>query len=185
MPPIPIKVAVVLPPREGFGPGRTGAIGLLVRRLAQTPGFQTVIIGGKQDGAVFPGIDFRPVSPALWPFGSTNIRYAAAVADVLKKLNPALWRSITVRRSPWPSPAACRDVPVILTWTTTRRACARLPPRTSGADLLRRLAGVFTASEYLRQRFLDGVTAPGSVTRSSCTTAWTLTNFPPPVGASG
>ncbi len=58
-----IKVAVVLPPREGFGPGRTGAIGLLARRLAQTPGFQTIVFGGKQDGPVFPGIDFRHVSP--------------------------------------------------------------------------------------------------------------------------
>ena len=69
MPPAAIQVAVVLPPREGFGPGRTGAIGLLARRLVQTPGFQTTIYGGKQDGAVFPDIDFRPVAPValdLW-----------------------------------------------------------------------------------------------------------------------
>src|ERR1700733_7309574 len=85
-----ITVAVVLPPREGFGPGRTGAIGLLARRLVQTPGFQTTILGGKQDGPVFPGIDFRPVPPALWQLGNTSIRYAAAVARALRKLAPAL-----------------------------------------------------------------------------------------------
>src|SRR5271167_330198 len=83
-------VAVVLPPREGFGPGRTGAIGLLARRLVQTPGFQTIVFGGKQDGPVFPDIDFRAVNPTLWKLGNTNVRYAAALANVLKKLNPAL-----------------------------------------------------------------------------------------------
>src|ERR1700727_448223 len=90
MSPAPINVAVVLPPREGFGHGRTGAIGLLARRLVQTPGFRTIIFGGKQDGPVFPDIDFRQVSPALWPLGNTNMRYAAAVARALRKLNPAL-----------------------------------------------------------------------------------------------
>ena len=74
-------VATILPPREGFGNGRAGAIGMIVRRLAQTPGYQTVVFGGKQDGPTFPDIDFRPVAPSLWRIGSTNLRYAAAVAS--------------------------------------------------------------------------------------------------------
>jgi glycosyltransferase involved in cell wall biosynthesis len=84
------RVAVVLPPREGFGPGRAGAIGLLVRRLANTPGFEAVVFGGKQDVPSFGGIDFRPIAASLWSIGGTNARYAAAVADVLKKEAPAL-----------------------------------------------------------------------------------------------
>src|ERR1700734_3665835 len=86
----PIKVAVVLPPREGFGPGRTGAIGLLARRLVQTPGFQTIVFGGNQHGPVFPGVDFRYVSPGVWRLGSTNIRYAGALSATLRMLNPGL-----------------------------------------------------------------------------------------------
>ena len=57
-------VATVLPPGEGFGPGRTGAIGLLVQRFARVlPG---LVIGGPQTGPVFPDIPFRPALPAWW-----------------------------------------------------------------------------------------------------------------------
>ena len=97
-PPATPLVAIVLPPREGFGPGRSGAIGLLTRRLARTPGFDTIVIGGRQAGPVFPEITYRPVRPALWPPGSTNIRYAAAVARALKPLNPALIEVIGRKR---------------------------------------------------------------------------------------
>jgi glycosyltransferase involved in cell wall biosynthesis len=160
MPPTPIKVAVVLPPREGFGPGRTGAIGLLVRRLAQTPGFQTVIIGGKQDGPIFPGVDFRPVSPALWPFGSTNVRYAAAVANLLRHIGPAL---VEVHNRPEIALALAGrlpGLPVILGLGNDPQGMRAAASSNERADLLHRLAGVFTASEYLRQRFLDGVAVP-------------------------
>ena len=45
-------VAVILPPREGFGPGRTGAIGLIARRLAAVPGFRTVVVDWDMPDAV-------------------------------------------------------------------------------------------------------------------------------------
>jgi UDP-glucose:(glucosyl)LPS alpha-1,2-glucosyltransferase len=82
--------AIVLPPREGFGPGRTGALGLLARRHAATPGFRTIVIGGPQDGAAFPGIDFQAVAPTVWRLGSANQRYAHAVSRLLRKLAPAV-----------------------------------------------------------------------------------------------
>ena len=96
---VPPKVAVVLPPREGFGPGRTGAIGLLARRLVQTQGFQTIVFGGRQDGAVFPDIDFRPVTPMLWKLGNTNVRCDAAVAGTLKPKRPAKPKAVVVIES--------------------------------------------------------------------------------------
>ena len=83
-------VAVVLPPREGFGPGRTGALGLLARRLVTTPGFRTIIVAGPQDGPVFPGIDLLTVAPSRWWLGNTSLRYARAVASRLRPLRPAL-----------------------------------------------------------------------------------------------
>ena len=83
-------VCVVLPPREGFGPGRTGAIGLLARRLASAPGFRTIVVGGPQDGPLFPGVPFQPVPPSRWRLGSTSLRYAASVAGVVRGLRPAL-----------------------------------------------------------------------------------------------
>ena len=38
--------AVVLPPREGFGPGDAGAVGLLAHRLARhEAAFRTIVLG--------------------------------------------------------------------------------------------------------------------------------------------
>lgn len=171
--------AVILPPREGFGPGRTGAIGLLARRLVQTPGFDTVVFGGKQEGPVFPGIDFVPVSPAFWPPGNTNVRFAAAVARVLKKRRPAI---VEVHNRPEMAlvlAARLPDIPVTLILNNDpqgMRDAASAPER---ADMLRRLAGVITSSEYLRQRVLDGVAAPAKdpVVLPNC---FDLTELPPP-----
>jgi UDP-glucose:(glucosyl)LPS alpha-1,2-glucosyltransferase len=160
MPPAYPKVAVVLPPREGFGHGRTGAIGLLARRLVQTPGFQTVVFGGKQDGPVFPDIDFRAISPALWKLGNTNIRYAAALASLLKQLKPAL---IEVHNRPEIALALATRLPstpvtVILNNDPQGMRDAATPA--DRTDMLRRLARVITSSAYLRTRVLDGVTVP-------------------------
>jgi UDP-glucose:(glucosyl)LPS alpha-1,2-glucosyltransferase len=152
--------AVVLPPREGFGPGRTGAIGLLARRLTQTPGFQTIMFGGRQDGAVFPGIDFRPTSPALWPLGNSNVRYAAAVADALKKLNPAL---VEVHNRPEIALTIAARLPAIPVVAFLHNDPQGMREATSPAErenMLRRLARVITSSDYLRQRVLGGVAAP-------------------------
>jgi UDP-glucose:(glucosyl)LPS alpha-1,2-glucosyltransferase len=160
MPPALPKVAVVLPPREGFGHGRTGAIGLLARRLVQTPGFQTIVFGGKQDGPVFPDIDFRAVSPALWKLGNTNIRYAAALASLLKQLKPAL---IEVHNRPEIALAlAARlpSTPVTVILNNDPQGMRDAATSAERTDMLRRLAWVITSSDYLRTRVLDGVAAP-------------------------
>jgi UDP-glucose:(glucosyl)LPS alpha-1,2-glucosyltransferase len=160
MPPVLPKVAVVLPPREGFGPGRTGAIGLLVRRLTRTPGFDTIVIGGKQDGTTFPGIDYQPITPSLWSLGSTNLRYAAAVADNLRKQSPAL---IEVHNRPEIALAlAARlpGIPVVAFLHNDPHGMREAATPAERMQMLRRLAGVVTPSDYLRLRVLDGVAAP-------------------------
>lgn len=154
------RVAVVLPPREGFGPGRAGAISLLIRRLAATPGFDTMVIGGKQDGPTFPGIDFRTVAPSLWAIGGTNIRYAAAVADLLKKHPPAL---IEVHNRPEIAlgiAARLPRIPVIAFLHNDPHGMREAATPAERIQLLRRMAFVVTPSEYLRQRVLDGIADP-------------------------
>jgi glycosyltransferase involved in cell wall biosynthesis len=153
-------VAVVLPPREGFGPGRTGAIGLLARRLVQTPGFDTVVFGGRQDGAIFPGIAFQPTEPGMLSLGNTNLRYAAAVAKALKRLNPAL---IEVHNRPEIALAlAARlpSTPVTLILNNDPQGMREASTPAERAEMLRRLARVFTSSDYLRRRLLEDVLAP-------------------------
>ena len=160
MPPALPIVAVVLPPREGFGPGRTGAIGLLAQRLMQTPGFHTIVFGGKQDGPVFPDIDFRPVNPTPWKLGNTNLRYAASVASTLKRLTPAL---IEVHNRPEIALALADRIPatpVSLILNNDPQAMRDAATPAQRTDMLRRLARVMTSSDYLRQRLLDGVAGP-------------------------
>src|SRR3954468_10490143 len=160
MPSAPLNVAVVLPPREGFGPGRTGAIGLLARRLVQTPGFRTIVFGGRQDGPVFPNLDFRPVVPRLWPLGNTNIRYAAAVAGALRAIRPAL---IEVHNRPEIALALAARlpaIPVTLILNNDPQGMREASSPMERGDMLRRLAGVITASDYLRRRVLEGIKAP-------------------------
>jgi UDP-glucose:(glucosyl)LPS alpha-1,2-glucosyltransferase len=141
MPATPPKVAVVLPPREGFGPGRSGAIGLLVRRLARTPGFDIMVIGGKQDGPTFPD-------------------FAAAVAETLKQQPPAL---IEVHNRPEIALALAARlpaIPVVAFLHNDPQGMREAATPAERAEMLRRLAAVVTPSDYLRRRFLDGVTAP-------------------------
>jgi glycosyltransferase involved in cell wall biosynthesis len=184
MPPALSNVAIVLPPREGFGRGRAGAIGMLVRRLAPTrgfeaPGFEAIVIGGKQDGPVFPGITFQPVTPSLWTLGSTNLRYAAAVADALKRHAPGL---IEVHNRPEIALAlAARlpSTPVVAFLHNDPIGMREASTPSERSALLRRLAGVITPSDYLRRRVLDGVAAPAKdpAVLPNCLD---LTELPPP-----
>ncbi len=158
-----INVAVVLPPREGFGPGRTGAIGMLARRLVSTPGFRTTIYGGRQDGAVFPDVDFRPVAASLWTFGNTNIRYAAGVAEALKAHRPAL---IEVHNRPEIALALASrlpGVPVSVILNNDPQAMRGATSPTERREMLRRLNRVITSSDYLRGRVMEGVDAPARI----------------------
>jgi UDP-glucose:(glucosyl)LPS alpha-1,2-glucosyltransferase len=152
-------VAVILPPREGFGPGRTGAIGLIACRLASVPGFRTVIVGGPQSGPLFPGIDFHPVRPRFWWPGNVNLRFVAAAARWLRRVNPAL---IEVHNRPEIALQLARRfprVPVTLLLNNDPQAMRTARSPAERATLLQRLALVMTSSEYLRGRFLDGVDA--------------------------
>lgn len=157
-------VAAVLPPREGFGPGRAGAIGLLARRQVATPGFRTVIIGGPQPGPVFPDVAFEPVQPSLlWP-GNINLRFAQAASRMLRRMSPAL---IEVHNRPEIALRLARrlpHVPVTLLLHNDPQSMRAARTPAERAILLRRMALVMTSSGYLLDRLLDGLEAPpGSV----------------------
>jgi glycosyltransferase involved in cell wall biosynthesis len=152
---------------------------MLARRLVRTPGFQTTVFGGRQDGTVFPDVDFRPVAPSLWPLGNTNIRYAAAVAGVLRRLKPAL---IEVHNRPEIALALAGRLPAIpvsVILNNDPQGMRGSASSTERGDMLRRLVRVITASDYLRGRVLDGVTAPvrDPVVLHNCLD---LSELPPP-----
>src|SRR6185437_11330359 len=172
-------VCVVLPPREGFGPGRTGAIGLLARRLASAPGFRTIVVGGPQDGPLFPGVPFQPVPPSRWRLGSTSLRYAASVAGVVRGLRPAL---VEVHNRPEIAlflAARLPSTPVSLILNNDPQDMRQASTPGERAAMLGRLALVVTSSDYLRRRVLDGVASPARepAVLPNCLD---LTELPPP-----
>jgi glycosyltransferase involved in cell wall biosynthesis len=148
---------VILPPREGFGPGRAGALGLLARRYATAPGFRTLVIGGEPDGPAFPEVPFQAIRPAPWWPGNVNLRFAAGMIGTLRRLRPAL---IEVHNRPEIALALARLFPrtpvgLLLNNDPTDMRAARSPA--ARARLLRRLRPVMASSEYLRRQFMAGV----------------------------
>lgn len=153
-------VAVVLPPREGFGPGRSGAIGLIARRRVATPGFRTLVLGGPQSGPSYPNIAFQALRPAWWRPGNVNVRYAEAVSSLLRRAAPAL---IEVHNRPEIALHLARRFPrtpvtLLMNNDPQEMRAARTPGERSG--LMRHLALVMASSDYLRGRFLEGTGAP-------------------------
>jgi UDP-glucose:(glucosyl)LPS alpha-1,2-glucosyltransferase len=155
-------VAIVLPPREGFAPGRTGAIGLIARRLLATPGFRSAVIGGPQAGPTFAGADYAAARPPFWLPGNINTRYAAGVARVLRRLQPSL---VEVHNRPEVALALVRrlrGVPISLFLHNDPQSMRSAHSAAERNALLARLAGVITVSDYLRRRLLEGIAAPAA-----------------------
>ncbi len=157
-------IAVVLPPREGFGPGRAGAVGLIVRRLARV--LPALIVGGPQTGPVFEETPFQAARPPLWRPGGINARYGYAVARLLRPLRPAL---IEVHNRIDVARALARrfpDTPVSLFLHNDPQGMRGAKAPAARAKLLRGLARVVTVSEFLRGRLMqdvpDGTTPEGA-----------------------
>jgi len=151
-------IAVVLPPGEGFGPGRTGAVGLIVRRLCRI--LPALVLGGRQTGPIFEDVAFRAVQPPLWRPGTVNTRYAAGVVRVLHGIAPAIIE-VHNRIDVALSLARCFPrTPVMLFLHNDPQGMRQAGSPDHRARLLSRLARVVTVSGYLRGRLLEGVEPP-------------------------
>jgi UDP-glucose:(glucosyl)LPS alpha-1,2-glucosyltransferase len=151
-------IAVVLPPGEGFGPGRTGAVGLIVRRFCRI--LPALVLGGRQTGPVFEDVAFRSVRAPLWLPGTVNTRYAAGVARVLRGIAPAMievHNRIDVALS---LARRFRQTPVVLVLHNDPQSMRHAASPAQRARLLERLARVVTVSNYLRERLLEGIEPP-------------------------
>ena len=155
MPPV---VAVVLPPREAFSPAATGAVGLLVHRLAVAPGPFRSVVFGTATPAPFADVAFQPVRPALLAIGQTR-RYAAGVARSLARDPPAL---VEVHNRPDLALYLARrfpGLPVCLVLHNDPQGMRRARTARDRAALCDGLAAIVTVSAFLRARLLDRVAA--------------------------
>jgi UDP-glucose:(glucosyl)LPS alpha-1,2-glucosyltransferase len=150
--------AIVLPPREGFGPGSIGAVGMIVRRLAIAAAdpWLNLVFGGQQQPPLFEDVSFRAIRPVIWLPASANLRYAAALAPKLHRFRPSL---VEVHNRPEIAFALARRLrptPVGLFVHNDPQAMRGLGSPAQRARALHRLAGIVTVSDYLRRRFLEG-----------------------------
>jgi UDP-glucose:(glucosyl)LPS alpha-1,2-glucosyltransferase len=157
----PPTIAVVLPPREGFGPRRARGIGLTVRQHAlATSGHRTVVFGGRQSGPVFLDVTFRLVKPRWFVPGPFRARYALALLYPLRILKPVL---IEVHADPlialWLQ-RAFPTVPVVLVLHDAPDASRLSRTPTRRTLLFNRLTRIVTVSQWLCDLYLEGVAAP-------------------------
>ncbi len=156
--PLAPVVAMVLPPREGFAPGRSGAIGLLAHGVAVPGRFAPVVLGPAQP-APFADVAFLPVRLSWLPLGTTR-RYAIGAAAALRRLRPALIEVhnrldlalFLARRFP--------AVPVLAFLNNDPQGMRGGASPAARTWALARLARIATSSAYLRTRLLEGVPPP-------------------------
>jgi UDP-glucose:(glucosyl)LPS alpha-1,2-glucosyltransferase len=156
-----MRVAVVLPPREGFGPETAGAIGLLQARLAsvaaapQSP-FSVVVLGVAKPGAVF-AIPFKPIDISGW-FGTATSRYARGILRTLDTLAPDL---VEIHNRPDLAARISRRFPAhriaLILHNDPRGMRGASSPRRRAA-LSRGLGCVICVSAFLRDCWMEGVT---------------------------
>ena len=159
-----LPVAVVLPPREGFSAEAVGAIGLLVHRLSRP---DELVIGRRVAEAPFADRRHLAVAPPRWRPGRGPIRYAAAVAAILRRHRVRL---IEVHNRPDVATALARRfprTPMLLVLHNDPRTM-RLARTVRSRQALARRMGIVAVSGYLRGRFLAGTAGVDAAVLPNC-----------------
>lgn len=155
----PVKIAIVLPPREMFSPSATGAVGLLVRLVAK---MGDAVVYGMKAADPFADVPYQPVKLALLPLRQAR-RYAAGLVTALRRAPCDL---IEVHNRPDIALHLARrfpKIPVVLFLHNDPQGMRGARTAAERAHLLRTLAAVAPVSAYLRSRLLDGIASPPAV----------------------
>ena len=155
------EILILLPPAEQFGPERAGAIALHVRDVTRASRFRDRIrIFGTAVAPPFAGFDFCPLQPAWHGLRGRNIGLAEQLLrrlrdrrDVLVEVynRPNMFAHVAARAP---------DLPLTLRLSNdpqTMRGARSAPER---ARLLARAQAIFCVSDFIRQRFLEGLEGP-------------------------
>jgi glycosyltransferase involved in cell wall biosynthesis len=171
-------VAVVLPPNEGFSPEAVGAIGLLVQRLSANEGarLRTVVVGAALRHPAFAVPAFQPARLGAWMPAGRTMRYAWAVARLLRRIRPDL---IEVHNRPGVATALARRFPGTPTVLVLHNDPQTMRGAGSAAERaeLRYLARVVTVSPYVRDQLMAGLAQdwmPPPVVQPNCVDLATL-----------
>jgi hypothetical protein len=160
---VPARIAMVLPPKEGFSAGRVGAIGTVVHHLATSAGDALLppllaqVAGPPLQVPPFPDVPYHVAAPSWWPPFADNLRYAQGVVRLLRRLRPAMievHNRLQVAR--WIA-AACHPTPVVLVLHNDPQTMPGAREPAQRGRLLHRFARIVCVSDYIRRRWMDGV----------------------------
>lgn len=177
-------MAVILPPREGFGPQSAGAIALLQARLATadpsaSSDFAVTVVGAPQRGAVFP-LPYQPAEERWSPWGS-DVRYAAAVARVLDRLQPDL---IEIHNRPDLARRLMRRYPprrIALFLHNDPRSMRGARTAAARASLAGKIGAVICVSRFLADAWMEGIEAAAVAAPRVLPNSLDLRALPPPL----
>jgi glycosyltransferase involved in cell wall biosynthesis len=154
-------ILILLPHGEQFGPERAGAIALHVRDVTRASRFRHRIrIFGTAVAQPFEGFDFHPLQPAWHGLRGRNVGLAEQLLrclggrrDLLVEVynRPNMFAHLAARAP---------DLPLTLRLSNdpqTMRAARTAPER---ARILARAQAIFCVSDFVRQRFLEGLDEP-------------------------
>lgn len=163
------SIAVVLPMREQVSSGRAGAVALNVMELGRASAFhdRILVVGGTEPGDF--ALPYHHAKPAhrtvlgvSWPFWRrASDRYADAVADVIAAHGCVvvevhnrgrLFRRLTARLG-----SRVRSCLYLHNDPQSMEGLHTTPAR---AQILERASLVYCLSDYIRDRFVDGIEGP-------------------------
>ena len=148
-------IAIVLPPREHFGPQAVGAVGLVVRRFAERGhGARITVIGPPQHEPTFPGISFVPARCPSWLPVGANRRYALGVAAALLALRPDL---VEVHNRADLAGWLARFVRTVLVLHNDPRRMHGARRLAARARLVRNCAAIVAVSGFLARAMMQGL----------------------------
>lgn len=160
-----MKVALVLPPREGFGASNAGAVALTVKdTVSQLAGQVAFTIYGGAQADPFSDYDFVAVKPAKLRLSSRSIAYARKVvrevtrsgAELVEVHNRPAIAAFIKSRLP--------RTPVIFYLHNDPETLSELNSSAKRAAFLRSVDQVICVSQFLRERFIAGVDGEAKVT---------------------
>lgn len=141
----------VLPPKEGFSPDCVGAIGLLVRRLAQP---EDLIVGRALNSLPFTGVHYLEISKKWSSVFMKNKAYAYGVAYLIKKYKPRL---VEIHNRPDIALYIAQkfpELPISLTLHNDPLSMRGLKTQKERQNILKRIY-IVAVSQWVMDRFLS------------------------------
>lgn len=151
-----MKIAVILPAREGFSPDAFGAVSLCVRDFTLHSRYRsnTQVIGTRTESS-FDGIHYSALTPTRGWFESATRAYIRSIREHLASLKPRL---IEVHNRPNIARELAKEsIPVALHLHNDPQEMKYAHTPAQRQKLLQQCAAIYCISDWVKHRFCEGV----------------------------